>query len=44
MTKKLVWRLERKPEAMEVVQLVGAGIISAEEAKTILFTEKEDEK
>ena len=45
MTKKkeLVWRLATKPTAHEVTELLSNGIISKEEAKEILFNQKEND-
>lgn len=41
MTKKLVWRLEKRPTPDELTTLVEAGILKKEEAHEILFREEE---
>ncbi len=42
MTKKLVWRLGKLPSPDEVRELVKDKIITQEEARDILFSDKED--
>lgn len=42
MTKKLNWKLKQLPTASEVADLVHNKIITAEEAKQMLFTESDD--
>lgn len=41
MTKNLKWRLKDLPTSEELIKLVDAGIIKAEEAKAILTTEQD---
>ena len=42
MTKKLNWKLTELPTASEVSDLVNSGVITAKEAKDILFSEVDD--
>lgn len=42
MTKELSWRLKMLPTVDEVAALVEKGIISKDEAKKLLFTEKDE--
>lgn len=44
MTKKLSWKLKQLPNATEVADLVKTKVITAEEAKQILFTESDDKE
>jgi len=42
MTKKLNWKLKELPTASEVSDLVESGVITATEAKEMLFSEADD--
>jgi hypothetical protein len=44
MTKELVWRLSEKPSGDVINRLVMSEILTKEEAKAILFSEKDPEE
>lgn len=44
MTKKMTWRLANRPTSNEVSDLFTMGLITKEEARAILFTEKEEKE
>lgn len=41
MTKELVWRLQEKPSGDVINRLVQSGVITKEEAKAIIFSDKD---
>ena len=43
MTNKIVWRLPNRPTPKEVTDLLGAGILTKDEAREILFNLETDE-
>jgi len=42
MTKKLIWRLDERPKVIEIAQLVNLGIITTEEARSMVIREEDE--
>lgn len=42
MTKKIIWRLSEKPSTESLQKLVSSGILTKDEARTILFNETDE--